>query len=419
MRPSQLRNLGITRLLRATEGMGSNGPVPKANLLPVTGPQVKVLIIGAGNINFGSEEGPWNHSQRLERKLGTRLKVIGLVDPAVARAQAVLEAKSLTFAAPAYSSTEIYASVQAAVSGLSSEPPDVIILGSPPAFRGTTDASKGFDTEVQLSSGFPSSALFVEKPVSTGLVEEVRLVADLLETRKGNLVSVGYMLRYSAAVRKMKEIIKENELNVMMTSARYIMAYEASRKLAWWDKRIDGGPIVEQATHFCDLSRYFGGEVDLDSVMAHSLEWYEKPGHLSKIQVNELQIPEDERIPRFTSATWKYESGALGHLEHGVSLQGSDFNTELAVYADGYLLKLVDPYNRPTLYVRRPGSDSEEVHAFHDDDPFLSEMSSFIDMATTGKAEVPILSSYADAVRTYEMTWAIRWASEKTRRLRT
>jgi predicted dehydrogenase len=65
--------------------------------------------------------------------------------------------------------------------------------------------------------------LFVEKPVSTGSVEEAKGVADLLESRKASIVSVGYMLRYSAAVQKIKEIIRENNLTVMMTSARYIM----------------------------------------------------------------------------------------------------------------------------------------------------------------------------------------------------
>lgn len=29
-----------------------------------------------------------------------------------------------------------------------------------------------------------------------------------------------------------------------------------------------GGPIVEQATHFCDLSRFFAGEVELPSLNA-------------------------------------------------------------------------------------------------------------------------------------------------------
>jgi hypothetical protein len=40
---------------------------------------------------------------------------------------------------------------------------------------------------------------------------------------------------------------------------------------------------VPPSAHFCDLSRYFGGEVDLETIMAHSVEWYEKPGQLSKV----------------------------------------------------------------------------------------------------------------------------------------
>lgn len=64
--------------------------------------------------------------------------------------------------------------------------------------------------------------------------------------------------------------------------------------------------------------------------------------------------------------------------------------------ADGYQLKLIDPYNRPTLYIRRPGSDSEEVHTFHDDDPFLSEFSTLIDVMDGVKDSSGILSSYVD-----------------------
>ena len=64
------------------------------------------------------------------------------------------------------------------------------------------------------------------------------------------------------------------------------------------------GPIIEQGTHFCDLSRYFGGDVDISSVQAHSLEWHEKAGRLSKMAVNENAIPPENRIPRVTAATW-------------------------------------------------------------------------------------------------------------------
>lgn len=53
-----------------------------------------------------------------------------------------------------------------------------------------------------------------------------------------------------------------------------------------------------------DLSRYFGGEIDIPSVQAHSLEFYEEPGELSKIPIDEDLIKPIDRIPRVTSATW-------------------------------------------------------------------------------------------------------------------
>lgn len=67
--------------------------------------------------------------------------------------------------------------------------------------------------------------------------------------------------------------------------------------------------------------------------------------------------------------------------------------------------------NRPTLYIRRPGSDAEEIHQFHDDDPFLTEMSNFTDaLITEGELDLgrptsaspQILSSYEDGKLQHE-----------------
>jgi predicted dehydrogenase len=44
------------------------------------------------------------------------------------------------------------------------------------------------------------------------------------------------MLRYLKAVQTMKKIIKDNNLKVMATIARYACAYESIRKPFWWDK---------------------------------------------------------------------------------------------------------------------------------------------------------------------------------------
>ncbi len=99
------------------------------------------------------------------------------------------------------------------------------------------------------------------------------------------------------------------------------------------------GPVVEQGTHFCDLSRYFGGDVDISTVTAHSLEWYENPGHLTKQTIDETRIAPENRIPRVTSATWKYQNGAVGSFTHVVALQGRNYSCEIEIYADGYQFK--------------------------------------------------------------------------------
>lgn len=384
-------------------------------ITPLSGDDFPVVFIGAGNIMFGSDEGPWNHSFRFEHKLGPRLKVVALIDPATERAKSVLQKKCESFVRSAYQDTRVFKTLDDFVKVMKpSEKPRCIVVGCPPAFRGSDKA--GIDLEMQILKHFPHTALFVEKPVATGPVANSFAVARQIQ-QAGVICSVGYMLRYLRAVQMMKQIIDENELTVMATVARYACAYEKIAKEDWWDKSRSCGPVIEQGTHFCDLSRYFGGEIDISSVQAHSLEWDEPAGRLSKQSIDESKIPEHNRIPRITAANWKYDSGAVGSFTHCVVLHGTDYSCELEVYADGYLLKLVNPYVQPTLYIRRPGDDHEEVHRFADDDPFFSEVSNLIDVIEDieDESESLILSSYEDACKTYEFTWAIREASERKR----
>lgn len=37
---------------------------------------------------------------------------------------------------------------------------------------------------------------------------------------------------------------------------------------------------------------------------------------------------------------------------HSINLQGFKYATEMEVYADGYSMRLSDPYNAPTLRIR-------------------------------------------------------------------
>lgn len=47
-----------------------------------------------------------------------------------------------------------------------------VIIGCPPFFRGTT--KPGRDLELQILKYFPNVAVFVEKPVATGIRDDVK-----------------------------------------------------------------------------------------------------------------------------------------------------------------------------------------------------------------------------------------------------
>ena len=66
------------------------------------------------------------------------------------------------------------------------------------------------------------------------------------------------------------------------------------------------GPIIEQATHFCDLMRYLGGEVRSDSVTGCCVPYSSDPtsvGYLSAVpeNISEESLLAHQRIPRFTT----------------------------------------------------------------------------------------------------------------------
>lgn len=81
------------------------------NWLLMTAPHLLALVDFL-TVMFGSDEGPWNHSFRLEHKLGPRLKVVALIDPSAERANAALSAKRDSFVVSAYQDTMVYKDVK-------------------------------------------------------------------------------------------------------------------------------------------------------------------------------------------------------------------------------------------------------------------------------------------------------------------
>lgn len=375
-----------------------------------------VLLVGAGEINFGSTEGPWNHTLRLETILGSQLRIVGLIDPDIPRAKAAINDKlqKSQSIVSTWKETKALRNVKEAKDQLEGVNISLIVIGCPPHFRGTLEQGK--NTDVEILQHFPHArAILVEKPVAAidPRSYNLRLTSKEYASFEG-ICSIGYMLRYLKAVKKIKDTLQENNLTPTIINGRYFMAYEYARKLSWWDSSVSCGPMVEQATHFVDLIRFFANSPILfDTIQANIVNHDEEAGQLSKKGFDEDLIHVTNRVPRVTMASWKHESGTIGSICHGISLHGTQYDTQLEVLADGWLFRLCGAYtDTPHLDIIKPGSPRMESF-FEKDDPFMTEIQTVIDASPPSGSAQP-LSTFDDALQTYELTWAIRRAGEKS-----
>ena len=288
-----------------------------------------------------------------------------------------------------------------------------LLVGIPPFCHG----SYSNDIELQLVKA--GIHVFIEKPISVQPPDEVQAyIEELSRTAKeqGLMVSVAYMFRYHDAVNKMKEIIADHGRPLMNVKVSYNCAYAELDHAFWWDVKKSGGPIVEQATHLCDLARYLGGEVDTTQLTGLAIPASDEPsevGYLSTVPavVNEQKVPAKDRIPRLTTAQWKYTNGTVGSLTHGVTLLCQRYEANIDVWADGLRIALEEPYSpQCRLRVRRGYTDDEQIYSFPDADPYYKEDEAFLTAVRTGDSSL-IRSSYEDAYKTYALTWAVRLAS--------
>ncbi|XP_033741441.1 uncharacterized protein UNK4.17-like [Pecten maximus] len=373
---------------------------------------LKIGFIGAGAIHFGRPEVPWDHASRLEKIGG--MEVIGIVDPDTRRSDEVLKER---LASPDYGHMYTHCRLLTDYRELLGMKPEVVFIGAPPAYRGSPIDGKNLELEFSRVG----IHVFVEKPLSIVPPEEFSPYACSVSEacRANNIVlSVGYMFRYHAAVLKMKEMIAHHGGKVKAFNARYYFAYTEGVNKTWFNTDFFGGPIVEQATHFCDLARYIVGDVDMTSLHTIMLNDCDKGGagnlnHL--LDRAEDDIPSNKRIPRVTLSHWRFEDGGLGTLMHSITLPGSRYQATIDVQLDGLQLSLIDPYESTSiLRVRNleggnPNQDQDFV--FDNDDKYLRELDTFIKAVRQRKQSL-IKSSYEDATKTYELTWAIRRQGE-------
>lgn len=95
--------------------------------------------------------------------------------------------------------------------------------------------------------------------------------------------------------------------------------------------------------------------------------------------------------------------------------------------ADGWILRVRNAYDSvTTLAIRSPGQSEEQIIKL-EDDPFLTEFQCLVRSSlpaedktiTKGTAPSKPLSSFADALKTYKLSWKIRLAAEENAKQQT
>ncbi|KAK9807571.1 hypothetical protein WJX72_003082 [[Myrmecia] bisecta] len=406
--PAGLRYLSRSTIAAQAAMTGGSTSGQQRQAAPQSAKDVKVAFVGAGGINFGTPEGPWNHSARLQLLPGVTFSAI--CDPNLELAQKRIDTLSAGEHGDKWKGCKTFPSYQAMLDAPGG-PPDAVFIGLPPKFHGSLDDPNA-DIEVQLARAGVHQ--FVEKPLSVRPAEEVgRLSQELQRIQKDNgvVIAVGYMFRYAPLVEAAKRVLKETGAKPLGVVGRYACAYTFIEKRDWWDTALSGGPIVEQATHFVDLMRHFCGEIVESSIKAVAVGPSVPLSDMPKPPLAEHEVPMERRINRVTAAVFEFESGAVGSLTHSALMHKSHYATELEILADGLHLVLQDPYGSPKLLVRRPHSEEYvEENINHDEDMYLREVEAFIDAVRIGDTSA-IKSLYADAALSYQATQWITAAS--------
>ena len=363
---------------------------------------IRLAFIGAGRVNFGGGEGPWDHASRFENITG--IECVGVADIDEPRARDVIQTRQSGANPTVWKNAQAFGSWRQMAEQVC---PDAVVIGLPPACHG----HRRGEHAIEATLAKRGIAMFIEKPLSVVDPYEVEKIADALR-RHGVIVSVGYMFRYARSVNMLRDLLQQLGATPNVVLARYNCAYSGIDRSQWWDVRRSGGPIVEQGTHFLDLARYIGGEVDLDSIQVTKIGPGDERGQLRNLPVGtnatpvDCDIPVEHRADRATLAQWRFTNGAIGSLSHGVQLHGSRYETELEVWADGVrgiIRNLYDPQCH--LEVRHNG-EKQMRSEIRDDDPYAAEDAAFIEAVRSRNATL-IRSNYDDALRTYRLSWQV------------
>lgn len=245
---------------------------------------------------------------------------------------------------------------------------DAVYICVPPMSHGEIELAL-------IERGIP---FLVEKPVGMDMQTPERILKAL--QAKPVVNAVGYHFRYKESIQMMRELMEGDTVGLAVGSWMGDMP-----GVAWWRKQdLSGGQFIEQTTHIVDLLRYTAGEVT--EVYAN---------FASRVIA---QKHEGVTVPDVGTVSMKLASGAIATISNTCILPGGIGKSGLSLYTDRGILD----WTPERLEVEVEGVKT----TYHSKgNPYESESASFIQAVRTGDTS-SILSDYADAVKTQQVTYA-------------
>jgi len=305
---------------------------------------IKLAFVGCGGIMQ-------EHYQHLSAM--TTVKIVGHCDLVKERAQ---EASS-RFGGGAFTEFEaMYDKVK----------PNAVFIAVPPyAHCGMEEAA-----------AIRGIHLFIEKPVAVDLETAKRIESAI---RKHKVIaSVGYCFRYYDTIELARQLLKGKAISLIHGM------WHGDMPNVWWWRRMDksGGQVMEQTTHLFDLVRYLCGDV---------AEVYAAASTGCMTNVKDFDVHDSSAVVLRlkNGATASITSSCVCNYGGGISL---DIVTPEASFTIQERCVTVREGGKTTAYYPNVNRYEEEDKAF-------------IDAVRSGK-RTKIKSLYADALKSFQVTWA-------------
>ena len=166
-------------------------------------------------------------------------------------------------------------------------------------------------------------AIFCEKPPAFDLITAKKIEQVLKKSKVLN--SIGFMWRYSRITDRARQLIQGHTISLMRSTALCDAALDPSMPGWFFLKECSGGPLLDEAIHLLDVSRYLLGNI----LSVHTFG-------------NNLVVPKSEKvtIEDSHSLNFQFTSGAVGNHLHSWSYQGGIPNAKIELYGQKLWLVL-------------------------------------------------------------------------------